>query len=185
MDSQRPSGFPFVKSSPCANFTQVIAVSYRSVHVIPSSTSQILAVGGLCGLSSFRASFRIMLADVCGPECRQMSLCAVFDKIVFSPTRNAKSNTTNRPLARHAIFISQKNTCSRLREMLFLITLHIFLLFFTTSISFGTFAFPNKISCQRFCARSMPRNRLEIGVPTLVSYRVGRCFTRLEVWLES
>ena len=31
----------------------------------------------------------------------------------------------------------------------------------------------------------MPRNRLEIGVPTFVSYRAGRCLTRLEVRLES
>ena len=58
-------------------------------------------------------------------------------------------------------------------------------MFLTTPISFGTFAFPQKISCKRRCARCMPRNRLEIGVPTFVSYRAGRCLTRLEVRLES
>ena len=66
---------------------------------ISAKTRQNLAVGGLCGLSCFRPSFRIVLADVCGPECRQTSLCAVFAKIAFSPTRNTKSNTTNRPLS--------------------------------------------------------------------------------------
>ena len=49
--------------------------------------------------SAFRPSFRIVLADVCGPECRKTSLCAVFAKIAFSPAPNAKSNTTNRPLS--------------------------------------------------------------------------------------
>ena len=42
-------------------------------------------------LSRFRPSFRIVLADVCGPECRKTSLCAVFAKIAFSPTPNAKA----------------------------------------------------------------------------------------------
>ena len=50
-------------------------------------------------LSRFRPSFRIVLADVCGPECRKTSLCAVFAKIVFSPTPNAKSNTKSRHLS--------------------------------------------------------------------------------------
>ena len=59
---------------------------------ISAKTRQNLAVGGLCGLSCFRPSFRIVLADVCGPECRKTSLCAVFAKIVFSPTPNATSN---------------------------------------------------------------------------------------------
>ena len=86
---------------------------------ISAKTRQNLAVGGLCGLSCFRPSFRIVLADVCGPECRQTSLCAVFAKIVFSPTGNTKSNTTNRPLSNDMLyFILQKNTCSRLRETL-------------------------------------------------------------------
>ena len=40
-------------------------------------------------------------------------------------------------------------------------------------------------SCKRRCARCLPRNRLEIGVPIFVSYRAGRCLTRLEVRLES
>ena len=70
-------------------------------------------------LSRFRPSFRIVLADVCGPECRQTSLCAVFAKIVFSPTRNTKSNTKNRPLSNDMLyFIILKNTCSRLHETL-------------------------------------------------------------------
>jgi len=86
---------------------------------ISGKTRQNLAVGGLCGLSCFRPSFRIVLADVCGPECRQTSLCAVFAKIAFSPTRNTKSNTTNRPLSIDMLyFILLKNTCSRLRETL-------------------------------------------------------------------
>ena len=86
---------------------------------ISAKTRQNLAVGGLCGLSCFRPSFRIVLADVCGPECRQTSLCAVFAKIVFSPTRNTKSNTKNRPLSNDMLyFILLKNTCSRLRETL-------------------------------------------------------------------
>ena len=86
---------------------------------ISAKTRQNLAVGGLCGLSCFRPSFRIVLADVCGPECRQTSLCAVFAKIAFSPTRNTKSNTTNRPLSNDMLyFILLKNTCSRLRETL-------------------------------------------------------------------
>ena len=86
---------------------------------ISAKTRQNLAVGGLCGLSCFRPSFRIVLADVCGPECRQTSLCAVFAKIVFSPTRNTKSNTQNRPLSNDMLyFILLKNTCSRLRETL-------------------------------------------------------------------
>ena len=70
-------------------------------------------------LSRFRPSFRIVLADVCGPECRKTSLCAVFAKIVFSPTPNATSNTTNRHLSNDMLyFIILKNTCSRLRETL-------------------------------------------------------------------
>ena len=86
---------------------------------ISAKTRQNLAVGGLCGLSCFRPSFRIVLADVCGPECRQTSLCAVFAKIAFSPTRNTKSNTKNRPLSNDMLyFILLKNTCSRLRETL-------------------------------------------------------------------
>ena len=86
---------------------------------ISAKTRQNLAVGGLCGLSCFRPSFRIVLADVCGPECRQTSLCAVFAKIVFSPTRNTKSNTDNRPLSNDMLYcIILKNTCSRLRETL-------------------------------------------------------------------
>ena len=40
-------------------------------------------------LLRFRPSFRIVLADVCGPGCRKTSLCAVFAKIVFSPSPNA------------------------------------------------------------------------------------------------
>ena len=58
-------------------------------------------------------------------------------------------------------------------------------MFLTTPISFGTFAFSKNQSCKRRCARCLPRNRLEIGVPTFVSYRAGRCLTRLEVRLES
>ena len=70
-------------------------------------------------LSRFRPSFRIVLADVCGLECPQTSLCAVFAKIVFSPTRNTKSNTTNRPLSNDMLyFIILKTPCSRLRETL-------------------------------------------------------------------
>ena len=45
--------------------------------------------------------------------------------------------------------------------------------------------FSKNQSCKRRCARCRPRNRLEIGVPTFVSYRAGRCLTRLEVRLES
>ena len=86
---------------------------------ISAKTRQNLAVGGLCGLSCFRPSFRIVLADVCGPECRQTSLCAVFAKIAFSPTRNTNSNTTNRLLSNDMLyFVILKNTCSRLRETL-------------------------------------------------------------------
>ena len=86
---------------------------------ISAKTRQNLAVGGLCGLSCFRPSFRIVLADVCGPGCRQTSLCAVFAKIAFSPTRNTKSNTNNRPLSNDMLyFILLNNTCSRLRETL-------------------------------------------------------------------
>ena len=80
--------------------------SARSLQRISAKTRQNLAVGGLCGLSCFRPSFRIVLADVCGPECRQTSLCAVFKstpleryalfdsskKHVLSPTRNATLN---------------------------------------------------------------------------------------------
>ena len=72
---------------------------------ISAKTRQNLAVGGLCGLSCFRPSFRIVLADVCGPECRQTSLCAVFAKIAFSPTRNTKSNTKNRPLSNDMLYL--------------------------------------------------------------------------------
>ena len=92
---------------------------------ISAKTRQNLAVGGLCGLSCFRPSFRIVLADVCGPECRQTSLRAVFAKIAFSPTRNTKSNTKNRPLSNDMLYcILLQNTCSRLRETLLWITLH-------------------------------------------------------------
>ena len=66
-----------------------------------------------------RPSFRIVLADVCGPECRQKSLCAVFAKIAFSPTRNTKWHTTIRALSNDMLyFILLTNTCSRLRETL-------------------------------------------------------------------
>ena len=65
-------------------------------------------------LVSYRA------ADVCGPECRQTSLCAVFAKIVFSPTRNTTSNTKHRHLSHDMIYFTiLNNTCSRLRETLF------------------------------------------------------------------
>ena len=73
-------------------------------------------------LSRFRPSFRIVLADVCGcgPECRKTSLCAVFAKIVFSPTPNAKSNTKKIPLSNYMFyFVILKTPCSRLREKLF------------------------------------------------------------------
>ena len=63
-------------------------------------------------LSHFRPSFRIVLADVCGPECRKTSLCVVFAKIVFSPTPNAKSNTTNRHLSNDMLYIIILNTPS-------------------------------------------------------------------------
>ena len=100
--------WPAAQTSLCAVFATISA-----------KTRQNLAVGGLCGLSCFRPSFRIVLADVCGPECRQTSLCAVFAKIAFSPTRNTKSNTKNRPLSNDMLyFILLKNTCSRLRETL-------------------------------------------------------------------
>ena len=47
------------------------------------------------------------------------SLCAVFAKIAFSPTRNTKSNTKNRPLSNDMFFFMfLKNVCSRLRETL-------------------------------------------------------------------
>ena len=70
-------------------------------------------------LSLFRPSFRIVPADVCGPECRKTSLCAVFAKIAFSPTPNAKSNTTNIPLSNDMLYlILVKTPCSRLRETL-------------------------------------------------------------------
>ena len=86
---------------------------------ISAKTRQNLAVGGLCGLSCFRPSFRIVLADVCGPECRHTSLCAVFAKIAFSPARNTKSNTTNRPLSNEMLYdVFLTNICSRLRGTL-------------------------------------------------------------------
>ena len=67
-------------------------------------------------LSRFRPSFRIVLADVCGPECPKTSLCAVFAKIAFSPSRNTKSNTQNIPLSNDMLyFICLKTPCSRLR----------------------------------------------------------------------
>ena len=55
-------------------------------------------------LSRFRPSFRIVLADVCGHECRKTSLCAVFAKTAFSPTPNTKSNTTNRHLPNDMLY---------------------------------------------------------------------------------
>ena len=83
----------------------IAQTSLRAVFAaISAKTRQNLAVGGLCGLSCFRSSFRIVLADVCGAECRQTSLCAVFAKIAFSPTRNTKSNTTNRPLSNDMLY---------------------------------------------------------------------------------
>ena len=45
--------------------------------------------------------------------------------------------------------------------------------------------FSKNQSCKRRFARCLLRNRLEIGVPTFVSYRAGRCLIRLEVRLES
>ena len=63
-------------------------------------------------LSRFRPSFRIVLADVCGPECRKTSLCAVFAKIAFSPTRNAKSNANNRHLSSDTL-VSRSGTKTR------------------------------------------------------------------------
>ena len=56
-------------------------------------------------LSRFRPSFRIVLADVCGPECHKTSLCAVFAKIIFSPTPNTKPNTTKIGTSRTICFI--------------------------------------------------------------------------------
>ena len=58
-------------------------------------------------LSCFRPSFRIVLADVCGPECRKTSLCMVFAKIAFSPTPNVQSNTQ---IERYALLYYSKNT---------------------------------------------------------------------------
>ena len=57
----------FAQTSLCAVFAAISA-----------KTRQNLAVRGLCSLSRFRPSFRIVLAGVCGPECRKTSLCAVF-----------------------------------------------------------------------------------------------------------
>ena len=150
-----------------------------------AKTRQNLAVCGLCGLSRLRPSFRIVLADVCGPESRQTSLRAVFAKIVFSPTRNAKSNTKNRHLWNDMLYfiIIKKHELSPTRNAT-LTNFALFLICFTP-ISFSTFAFLKKQSCKRRCTRCLPRLRLEIGVPTLVSYRAGRRLTRPEVRLES
>ena len=49
-------------------------------------------------------------------------------------------------------------------------------MFLTTPISFGTFVFLKNQSCKRRCARCLPRNRLEIGVPTFVLYRAWQMF---------
>ena len=138
--------FLIARTSLCAVFAAISA-----------KTRQNLALGGLCGLSCFRPSFRIVLADVCGSECRQTSLCAVFAKIASSPTRNATFNNFTLPFG---CFRLPRFRSARLR-------------------------FSKSQSCKRRCARCLPRNRLEIGVPTFVSYRAGRCLTRLEVWLES
>ena len=76
-------------------------------------------------LSRFRPSFRMVLADICGLECRKTSLCAVFAEIVFSPMPNATSNATNRHLSNDMLyFIILTTPCSRLRETLLWITLH-------------------------------------------------------------
>ena len=110
--------WPAAQTSLCAGFAaRSIAQSVaRSLFLIAQTslcavfaaisakTRQNLAVGGLCGLSCFRPSFRIVLADVCGPECRQTSLCAVFAKIASSPTRKTKSNTKNRPLSNDMLY---------------------------------------------------------------------------------
>ena len=70
-------------------------------------------------LLRFRPSFRIVLADVCGPACRKTSLCAVFAKIVFSPMPNATSNTKNIHFSNDMLyFIILNKPCSRLRETL-------------------------------------------------------------------
>ena len=84
---------PIAQTSLCAVFAAISA-----------QTRQNLAVRGLCGLSRFRPSCHIVLADVCGPECRKTSLCAVFAKIEFSPMRNAKSNTTTRHLSHDMLY---------------------------------------------------------------------------------
>ena len=76
-----------------------------------------VAVRGVCGLSCFRPSFRIALAKVFATGRRKTSLCAHVAKIAFSPTRNAKSNETNRHLSREtAVRDAFKKRRSRLRE---------------------------------------------------------------------
>ena len=116
------AGFAARSIAPCVarSLFLIVQTSLCAVFAtISAETRHDLAVGGLRGLSCFRPLFRIVLADVCGPECRQTSLCVVFVKIVFSPTRNTKSNTTIRPLSNDMLyFIILKNTCSRLRETL-------------------------------------------------------------------
>ena len=113
------AGFAALRAWRDGCFRSLKRRSARSLRRFVPKTRENLAVGGLFGLSCFRPSFRIVLADVCGPECPETSLCAVFAKIVFSPTRNTKSNTINRPLSNDMpFFILLKNVCSRLRETL-------------------------------------------------------------------
>ena len=71
---------------------------YRSVYVIRVSTRQILALRELCAYCVFDPRF-----VSCWPMFADLSVvrrrCAVFAKIVFSPTRNATSNTKHRHLS--------------------------------------------------------------------------------------
>ena len=69
------------QTSLCAVFASKTFVFHENV-----------AVRGVCGLSCFRPSFRIALANVFATGRRKTSLCAHVAKIAFSPTRNAKSN---------------------------------------------------------------------------------------------
>ena len=119
MQTSLCAGFAALRAWRDGCFRSLKRRSARSLRRFVPKTRENLAVGGLFGLSCFRPSFRIVLADVCGPECPETSLCAVFAKIAFSPTRNTKSNTINRPLSNDMpFFILLKNVCSRLRETL-------------------------------------------------------------------
>ena len=90
----------FAAISPIArDLSKIHARSGLGVRLVSLCTAfPALGVDSVRYAHDFRAMrfclpIRLGMAGVCGPVCRKTPLCAMLAKIVFSPQRNATSNT--------------------------------------------------------------------------------------------